>query len=312
VAPRVTGSRRVGWTAVPAGVRGAVEGLLGGPVVEAVSQPGGFSAGLAARVRVAGGRRAFVKAASARTDPSAAAFHRREAEVARHLPPAAPVPRLLAVHDDGDWVALVFEEVPGRLPALPFRPDELRRVLDTLGDLAAALTPSPVDGSVLAPPRLGGWTGLTARAVAPLAPWAARHVDELVALEARAPAATAGGTLLHGDPYPFNLVLTADRVAVVDWPHAWIGAPHCDVVMFLAGAAALGGVDPAPLAARHPLTRDVDPVHLDVVLALQSGFLLRAAVSAVADADPALVAMMQALAAAALDWLRDRGAERGL
>src|SRR5689334_9320284 len=53
---------RIGWADLPANVRDSVAGILGEPVVEAVSQSGGFSPGTADRVTTASGRRAFVKA----------------------------------------------------------------------------------------------------------------------------------------------------------------------------------------------------------------------------------------------------------
>lgn len=103
------------------------------------------------------------------------------------------------------------------------------------------------------------------------------------ALESRA--RVTGPTLLHGDLYPFNLLLTQDRVVVNDWPPAWIGAPFCDVVSLLSGAR-LSGIDPQPIAESHPLTRGLMPGQIDEFLALHSGFLLRAAASTGPDADP--------------------------
>ncbi|WP_433509946.1 phosphotransferase family protein [Nonomuraea sp. CA-143628] len=313
--PRATGGRRIAWAAVPEEVAAGIERLLGDRVVGAVSQPGGFSEGLAARVRLAGGGGAFVKAASTLTAPAVAAFHRREIEISRRLPPTVPVPRLLDAYDDGDWVALIFEEIPGRLPAQPWRRDELERVLTAVTDLVRALTPSPVDGALLGGPRLGGWVALAkggpgiergvVKRLGALSPWAAGHLDELAGLEERAAPALAGQTLLHGDLYPFNIMLTAERVFVVDWPHAWVGAGHCDVVTLLAGVS-LSGMDPQPIAESHPLTRDLDPAQIDAVLAAHSGFLLRIAASAGPGADRHLVNMMVALGRASLRWLRNR------
>ncbi|MFF5674935.1 hypothetical protein ACFY8S_33325 [Streptomyces hygroscopicus] len=51
-----------------------------------------------------------------------------------------------------------------------------------------------------------------------------------------------GATLLHGDTYPFNTMMSADRVFVVDWPHAWVGPRRRDAVTLLSNAA-LRGVD---------------------------------------------------------------------
>jgi hypothetical protein len=307
--PHATGSQRIGWEQVPVDVARGIGRMLGSEVVAARSQPGGFSEGLAARVRLADGRRVFLKAVRVLNAPAAAEFHRREMRIAAALAPTGLVPRLLDGYDDGTWVALAFEEVRGRLPAQPWRPGELDRVLDAITVLAGALTPAPVDPAILAAPRLGGWRELarpgSGDVLRELSPWAATHLDDLVALEEQAEPAIAGATLLHGDLYPFNVLLARRRVVVVDWPHAWIGAAHCDVVPLMAGAG-LSGIDPQPLADRHPLTRHVDPALIDVVLALHAGFLFRVAGSAGPQADPHLVAMMVALGNASLRWLRTR------
>src|SRR6185437_5917666 len=97
-------------------VRAAVEGIVGGPVVAAQTQRGGFSPGTADRVRTADGRRAFVKAVSPAQNEFSAVLHRREAVVTAALPGYAPTPRLLGCYDDGDWVALVLEDIDGRHP----------------------------------------------------------------------------------------------------------------------------------------------------------------------------------------------------
>ncbi|MGW1029350.1 aminoglycoside phosphotransferase family protein [Streptomyces sp. NPDC002577] len=306
--PEATGSRRMAWAAVPRTVRARIEQLLGSPVADATSQPGGFSEGLAARVRLANGKRAFVKAANSLTAPAEADFHRRENAISQRLPKEVPAPRLLDAHDDGTWVVLAFEEIPGHLPAQPWQPDDLTRVLAAVTDMAEVLTPSPVDEMILAKPRLGGWLALADDApartkVEELSPWAAHHFDELAALEENA--SLAGVTLLHGDLYPFNIMLTADRVFVVDWPHAWIGPRHCDAVTLLSSVS-LSGVDPQPIAEDHPLTRDLEPVQVDEVLALHAGFLLRTATAAGPTTDRNLVGMMTALGLASLRWLGRR------
>jgi hypothetical protein len=54
---------------VPAAVRHAIEQRVGGSVMQASTQPGGFSPGLAARLRLHDGRRFFVKAVSEMANP---------------------------------------------------------------------------------------------------------------------------------------------------------------------------------------------------------------------------------------------------
>jgi aminoglycoside phosphotransferase len=288
----MTGSRRIGWAAVPADVRRAIEELLGRKVLTAESLPGGFSEGVAARLRLQDDTNVFVKAISTAAEPSVAGFHRREAAVTRRLPAAVPVPRLLAVHDDGEWVALLFEHVTGALPAQPWRPADLERVLATATAMAGALTPSPIPAAQAARPRLRGWAGIER----PADPWAAAHRDELIRLEA---APLDGDTLLHGDLYPFNVLLDAGRVHVVDWPHAWVGPAYADVLTLMSTAA-----DPERHLAANPLTRGLDPLAVDAFLAAHSGFLLRLAQAA--GADPRLLDMASALGHGSLRWLRQR------
>lgn len=80
-------NHRIGWARLPLHVRAGVEGILGGSVVSAVSQPGGFSPGSADRVVLASGRRAFVKAVSADVNATSAALHRREARISAAMDP---------------------------------------------------------------------------------------------------------------------------------------------------------------------------------------------------------------------------------
>lgn len=310
--PSYTGSRRIRWHALPEDFRCALESLMGARAVTATSQPGGFSEGLASLLSLEDGRRVFVKAANSVDAPSVAEFHRREIAITARLS-SASTPTLLDSYDDGIWVAAILAEIPGRLPAQPWRDDEFDRVLAALVELSDDLTPAPVDGALLAPrPRLGGWQALAdEHAPVPLArlqaiaPWAVDHLTELAALEQDVPSALFGDTLLRGDLYPFNVMLASDRVFVVDWPHAWIGARHCDVVTLLSSAS-LSGIDPQQVAERHPLTRSVTPHDIDVMLAAHAGFLLRIVGTVDPGADRNLVDTMTALGLASLRWLRSR------
>ncbi|HEX2498133.1 MAG TPA: phosphotransferase [Actinomycetes bacterium] len=308
--PDATGSRRIAWSGLPAEVAAGIEARLGCVVVRAVSQPGGFSEGLAARVELADGRRAFVKAADSTRSRSVGEFHRREIGISAALPPRTPAPRLLDSLDDGVWVALMFEDVDGTPPAQPWRSDHLGRVLAAVTDLAECLTPAPPIDVALARPRLGGWSAFgddrtATGGLAAIAPWAFARLDALRALESRFDEVTSGTTLVHGDPYAFNLLLTAERVVFVDWPHAWIGPAHADLVMLLASLP-LSGIDPEPIAARHPLLAQVGRGELDALVALNAGFLLHGACSSGPTADPNLVRMMTALGLSSLRWLSAR------
>src|SRR5262249_20892825 len=206
------------------------------------SQPTGFSPGVAARLTTAGGERAFLKAIGPEPNPASVEMHRQEAAIVRALPAAAPVPRLRWYHDDGDtgWVLLLFEDLEARHPAQPWRADELDRVLAALAELGTLLTPAPVPcesaGRKFAD-QICGWRSLQQAPPASLDAWSRRHLDTLAALEATAPAAVAGETLLHLDVRADNLLLTPERVYLVDWPHACTGAAWVDLVGFAPSVA---------------------------------------------------------------------------
>jgi hypothetical protein len=179
---------RIGWLDLPDDVRQAVEAIIGGRVVEAASQAGGFSPGTADRVRTADGRRAFVKAVSPDLNDHSVVMHRREAEIAAAMPASVPAPRLLGSHDDGHWIVLVFEDVAGRQPTVPWQPDELQRVLLALENLSAIQIPPALAELPPAAERaeeFGGWHNLRADPPADLDPWIARRLDQLCALAER-------------------------------------------------------------------------------------------------------------------------------
>ena len=231
---------RVPYADLPASVRGWVEQVLGEPVVDAVTQPGGFSPGAAARVRGADGARLFVKAVSATVNPDSVRAHRQEARNTAALPERAPVPRLIGAYDDGEWVALALQDIQGRQPRLPWRDDELTRVLAALDELNADLTPSPLpDAPDVRDEWRGQFTnwrdlagGTSTVSMDQLDDWSRRHLDRLAHLEARWEEVSVGDTLLSFDVRADNLLLDDERVWFVDWPWAVRGAAVWDVMGF--------------------------------------------------------------------------------
>jgi aminoglycoside phosphotransferase (APT) family kinase protein len=270
---------RLPWDGLPAELRAAIEQRLDAPVARAVTRPGGFSPGLAATLELADGRRVFAKAVGPEPDPESAELHRREARIAAALPPETPAPRLLfSVEHEGGWVALVFEHVDGREPELPWRADELERVLAALTELSRTLTPSPAEAPPVAESvgeMLRGWRTLAADGAAGIDPWAAEHLDELAALEARWAEGAGGSTLLQGDIRADNILLTSDRVVFVDWPHACVGAAWLDLLLFLPSVAMQGGPPPWEVFEAHPLGRDVEPERFVPVVAAVAGYFVQ-------------------------------------
>ncbi|MCX4733155.1 phosphotransferase [Streptomyces sp. NBC_01363] len=309
IAPPATGVRHH-WADLPASVRSAVENILGARVVEARSQSGGFSPGVAARVRLVDGRRAFVKAVSAETNPGSPDLHRAEARHTAALPPDAPAPRLLGSYDDGTRVALVLQDIDGRQPRIPWEPAELHRVLAAVGELGTALTPAPFDAppaAVREAKMFTGWRTLLAEGdPGRLDPWAARHLGRLAELESGWEGPATGDSLAHSDLRADNILLTDDRVVFVDWPHALRAAPWFDLLVMLPCVAAQGGPDPETVFTAHPLGRDADPAGVTAVLAALTGYFVSASLKPAPPGLPTLRAFQRAQGAAALRWLRGR------
>jgi len=306
---------RVGWQDVPERIRALVEGWLGSPVVSATNQPAGFSPGAAARLRTASGWRVFAKAAGPEPNELTPTAHRREAKVAAALPDEAPVPRLLWSHDEGEcgWVVLVFEDVEGRNPTVPWREDELGRTLDALADLADLLTPSPLPpGGVVGHASewevVGGrhWRTLAKEQPTGLDGRSERNLSTLTDLETEAPAAAAGDTLLHLDLRADNLLLTEERVLVMDWPHARVGASYVDAAFFAPSVAMQGGPQPEELLSRLPQARRADPDALTAVIAAVAGFFTGEVLRPAPPGLPTLRPFQAAQGEVARRWLARR------
>lgn len=305
---------RLTWDELPEHVRSAIETWLGSAVVSAVTQPGGFSPGVAARLRLADSRRVFVKAAGPQPNPITPTMHRCEAAIVAALPAEAPVPRLLWSYDEGEggWIALVFEDVEGRQPALPWRADELDRSLTALAELSATLTPSPLPPSLTGAtvswePIARGWWRLFGNDPPPeLDDWPTRNLAALVELEAGAPAASAGDTLLHLDLRADNLLLTNERVLVVDWPHARVGAAWLDVAFLAPSVAMQGGPPPEGLFARHPAARAADPDAVTAVIAAIAGYFVWHGLQPPPPGLPTVRSFQAAQGVVALEWLAQR------
>ena len=306
---------RIRWADLPASVRAGVEGVLGEPVVAAEPQRGGFSPGTADRVRTAGGRRAFVKAVGAALNERTPTMHRREAVVTAALPPQASAPRLLGVHDDGDWVALVLTDVEGRHPHTPWEPAELAAVTAALTGLAQALTPSPLRDATPAAVRLRhdfeGWQRLADDPPVDLAPWVTVELPWLCAAADRGLAALAGDTLVHCDIRADNLLIRPDgTVVVVDWPWGCTGPSWLDTLLLGVNVRVYGGDGEAVLTGLSSRT-GVSPATLTDVLVGFTGFFVDAGRLPAVPGLPTVREFQRAQGEALLPWLRRRISPRG-
>jgi aminoglycoside phosphotransferase (APT) family kinase protein len=285
-----------------------LEQLLGSRVLAAESQPSGFSPGIAARVVLEDGRRAFVKAVGAEPNPDSPGFHRKELAVMSVLPAAAPAPRLIGGVDEGEggWVALAMEDLDGRHPAEPWRQDELDRVVEGAHVLVDALTPSPLETPQVGTTfeqSINGWHRIDSPER--LDDWSRRHLDELVELEAQV-ASVAGDTLLHMDVRADNLLLTDDAVYFVDWPHARVGPPWVDAAAFAPSVTMQGGPDPEALFARWPGAAEADADEVTAVVASVAGFFTCRAQLPPPPGLPTLREFQAAQGVVARKWLAER------
>jgi aminoglycoside phosphotransferase len=299
------------WAEVPDTVQAWAAAVGGGRPTAVRDLQGGFSPGAATRLDCPGSS-IFVKAVGAELNPDSPDLHRREAVVSAALPASSRVPRLLGTFDDGDWVALAFEAIDGRLPAHPWDGEELHAVVHALTQLHCDLTPSPApfldSAASYLRPLFGGWADLAAMDAPPpgLDEWARRHLDRLAELESGWPDASTGDTLVHGDIRSDNILLGPTGVVFVDWPHAAIGTPVLDLVEWAPSVRLEGGPEPEDLLARHEGAGVADPEVVTVLLAAVSGFFVEHSLRPPPPGLPTVRPFQAAQGTVALAWLRRR------
>lgn len=304
---------RLAWDQVAESVRAEIASAVGSPVVAAENQPGGFSPGVAARCRLADGRRCFIKAVSIDQNPDSPRMHRAEAAISAALPPELPVPELLHVVDDGHWVALVFEEVDGHAPKVPWSLDDLRATLATLDAVVAAAVPGRIPDLPSIVERhehaFHGYRTLAGgdAAVDAIDPWSRRHLEQLAELEVGWATAAVGDALLHADLRADNLLIRDDgTVVIVDWPNACAGPAWVDPLFMLPSVGLDGG--PSPMLVEEALDpfAGVDADAVNAVLAALAGYFTYQGTQPAPPGLPTLRAFQRAQGDVARRWLAHR------
>ncbi|OQS12437.1 hypothetical protein B0T36_24965 [Nocardia donostiensis] len=299
---------RVEWHELPQQLRREIEHRLGARVRSAVTQPGGFSHGMAARLSSDDGRTVFAKAIDSHTP--LAEMYRAEAATAAALPPTVPVPALRFALDTHGWFVMVFDDIEGRMPRFD-RPAELAAVLTTVDRLARALTPDPLpDAPTFADrygPAFGRWRRFAEHgAPTGLDDWSLRNLDRLAELEATLPDQVSGDTLLHTDLRPDNLLIDADTtVWVLDWAWPCRGAAWIDLVA-LSPSIAAAGIDPDPILAEHAVVQDIDPAAVNAFLCALLGHWTHTSRLPAPPRSPHLRHHQQRSAAVTRQWLARR------
>ncbi len=261
---------------------------MGARVVRAVTQPTGFSPGVASVLTTNDGRQVFIKAVGPRPNPITPTMHRQEIKVVSAMPDTVSVPSLLWSYDEGvdGWVALVFKHVAGRHPAQPWRTDELDRVVAALENLGATLTPTPLRNSIVETAsdkfasEICGWRQMLddpPSSFHRLDEWSRRHLETLAAIEKTAADALIGNTLLHMDIRADNMLLTSERVWFLDWPHACNGPSWLDVVAFAPSVTMQGGPPPEEVISRHPACHAAESDSITSAVVSIAGYFTRQA-----------------------------------
>lgn len=305
---------RITWDDLPGRVRGWVADHVG-PVSEVLPQQGGFSPGVADRVRGTGGR-AFVKAAGESLNARTPDLIARESAVLTRLPEYAGAPALLATLDErieGErWVALLVEDIPGRHPHTPWRHAEVEATLDALHAVVEQPLPPEVDLPDLHRDFAGDlslWPQIVAEPPPDLDPWVTSNLGRLGELAALGPEILRGDHLVHTDIRSDNLLVTADgSVRLVDWPWACRGVAWFDTLGLLLNLRVHGGPE---VRAYSPRLTDLGATEqqVDALLAGLLGYFLHASRLPPPPGLPTVREFQRVHGVATLRWLRERWAE---
>ena len=293
---------RLEWRFLPREVRSLVESRLEGPVVEAVSQGGGYTPGFASVLTTSRGDRTFVKAASKAAQREIAESYAEEGRKLAILDGAIPAPRLLWTHEDDGWVVLGLEAVDARQPKRPWRPAELDRALDLAEQIAAATVHPPEDLQLQPitndlPALVRGWDDV---------PEGWPHHAEAARLAAELPALPDAQRFVHSDLRDDNILFVADgRTLACDWNWPALGPAWLDLVVLLVSAHG-DGLDADSYLHVRNLTRDVPPDAVDVWLAALCGFMLSTRTRPVPPSSPHVRQHANWYAEAAWSWLAQR------
>lgn len=285
-------SARPPWSALPEALRTALAVALGTEIAQAGPSVGsGFTGGFAAPLTLADGREVFVKAAHESQHPFTA--YQREAELVPHLPGTIHVPRIIATAHateladpvtKGRWFAVAADRVDGRMPGLPWTTEDFATVTATCESMAAALTPSPyadlepftaqIDSRDF--PRRRPAEILAGEEPLPdgFQPWLPGRLQELQDLVDLYPTALAGGSAVHCDIRPDNLLIDQDNTCwTLDWNWLCLGPAWFDWVGLLP-LAHRDGIDTFAALEASPLTSAVRAEDLDCYAATIAVYML--------------------------------------
>ncbi|WP_127476691.1 phosphotransferase family protein [Microbacterium sulfonylureivorans] len=309
------GRSRLAWSDLPSAVRSRIEELAGARIVEATTALGGFSPGLASTLTLADGRTVFAKAVATDTGPGSSELLRRERSNLERLGERPFASRMLAAHDDGDWVVVLFDHVPGHAPR-PSDRAERARMIRAYEEVAASFTPSPIAAATFAEASdrsLDRWNeAAPGDPGVELDPWISANFDLVRTIASRWRDASAGDALVHGDLRADNMLLDGDTVTIVDWTEVCIGAPWVDWTLAVPSVCLFPGT-PAPEDAfrESSLAAIAPPADVTSLVAAAAGYFLCSSALPVIPALPTLRDFQREQGLVAALWLQSR-VEAGL
>lgn len=246
--PRAVGVRQT-FAQIPPAVHAWVVNRFG-PIEGVVDHVGGMSPGCAASLRIGPGRAAgvFVKAVGVSLNAQSVELFRAEARLLAALPAVPYRARLLDVYDDGEWVALALEDVPGRFPDMA-DDDDVAAIEHAIRLQMAELTPPPPGADVrpLAEdqsrwgPR---WDDIAQDPARFLPPWAVPHQGMLCERARLGWTDLPPDGLCHWDVRDDNILIRPDGSAVlIDWGMARLGPAWLDLLLLAVQAPTASRAD---------------------------------------------------------------------
>jgi hypothetical protein len=304
--------QRLHWSQVPTEFVRTVETALGAKVTHVENIPSGFSPGPAGPCHLADGRRVFLKACGSNLNPDTPEMLRSEARVLAGLSPTLKAPHLIALVDDGDWVAVITEFLGGAAPKPPLSNASISVILELVQHLADHPSNKLPADSGLRPlgqseGRFDGlqWS-LTRHMAERLPRWAHDHLDALIEKEQSWVTAAAGDHLVHLDLRADNIVIGPTSAWVVDWAAACRAAVWVDLVGLLPSLHLDGAATPAEIFAEHPVGQSAPPAAVTTFLVHLTGYFLVSSLQPEPPGLSGLRAFQAAQGEVALNWLIER------
>jgi serine/threonine protein kinase len=262
---------RAGFEVLPPAVLTWLHAQLGFTVDSVLPQTGGMSPGPAVRLLSTSGHHAFLKAVGVVLNPDSPALFRHEIDVLQRLPDVPYRARLRSSYDDGEWVALLLDDVEGRHPDLSDDADR-QRVARLIAVQSAELTPGPATlPSKTLSDNARIWAHRWERLGSSAPSWLVERMADVYGRIQSLPERLPLTTWCHWDIREDNLLVRPDgSVVIVDWGMSRLGPSWADQLLL-----ALSHPRPVGLQALLEAHADEADLIIDTVMGLAGSQLVR-------------------------------------